>query len=85
LDAICSGCQPLRHSSPNVGFWVQRLGAETLLHAAQMLQPMHSRMSSGLPSSIFFGRNGSAIEGLAAPIMSTIPRRMAETMASGEV
>ena len=40
----------------------------------QMLQPMHSRMSSTRPSSIFFGRNGSAIEGRAAPIRSMMPR-----------
>ena len=31
----------------------------------QTLQPMHSRMSSSRPSSIFCGRNGSAIEGRA--------------------
>ncbi len=37
------------------------------------------------PSSIFLGRNGSAIEGRAAPIRSTTPRRIAATMASGEV
>ncbi len=37
-----------------------------------MLQPMHSRMSSMRPSSILFGRNGSAIEGRAAPMKSSI-------------
>ena len=26
LDATCSGCHPMRHSSPIVGFWVQRMG-----------------------------------------------------------
>ena len=40
-----------------------------------MLQPMHSRISSSRPSSIFFGRNGSAIDGRAAPIMSSTPSR----------
>ena len=40
-----------------------------------MLQPMHSRMSSSRPSSIFCGRKGSAIEGRAAPIRSSTPRR----------
>ena len=38
-----------------------------------MLHPMHSRMSSGRPSSIFFGRNGSAIDGRAHPTRSTRP------------
>ncbi len=36
-----------------------------------MLQPMHSRISSSRPSSILFGKNGSAIDGRAAPIKST--------------
>jgi hypothetical protein len=45
-----------------VGFWVQRIGAETSSPVTQMLQPMHSRMSSMRPSSIFFGRKGSAME-----------------------
>ena len=43
----------------------------------QMLQPMHSRMSSYRPSSIFFGRNGSAMEGRAAPMMSHCPESIA--------
>ena len=51
----------------------------------QMLQPMHSRMSSKRSSAIFFGKNGSAIEGRAAPIKSNTPRRICETIASGEV
>src|ERR671936_604717 len=51
----------------------------------QTLQPMHSRMSSSRPSSIFRGRNGSAIDGRAAPIISRMPRRICDTMASGEV
>jgi hypothetical protein len=42
-------------------------------------------MSSSRPSSIFFGRNGSAIEGRAAPIRSVIPRRTWLTIVSGEV
>ena len=37
------------------------------------------------PSSIFFGRNGSAIEGRAQPIMSSTPRLSCDTMVSGEV
>ena len=41
-----------------------------------MLQPMHSRMSSSRPSSILRGRNGSAIEGRAAPMKSSTPLRM---------
>jgi hypothetical protein len=42
-------------------------------------------MSSGRPSSIFLGRNGSAIDGRAAPMKSTIPRFTWLTMVSGEV
>src|SRR5437868_1566670 len=34
----------------------------------QTLQPMHSRISSSRPSSIFLGRNGSAIDGRAARV-----------------
>ena len=49
------------------------------------LQPMHSRMSSGWPSSIFLGRNGSEIEGRAAPMMSNWPELMIATMVSGFV
>ena len=50
-----------------------------------MLQPMHSRMSSSRPSSIFLGRNGSAIDGRAAPIRSSTPSRIIRTIVSGEV
>ncbi len=50
-----------------------------------MLQPMHSRMPSALPSSIFFGRKGSEMEGRAAPMRSSTPRLIYDTMASGEV
>jgi hypothetical protein len=39
-----------------VGFWVQRIGADRMSPETQMLQPMHSRISSIRPSSIFFGR-----------------------------
>ena len=49
------------------GFCVQRSGVFVKSPVTQILQPMHSRMSSRRPSSIFFGRYGSAIEGLAAP------------------
>ena len=41
-----SGCQPRRNSSPTVAFWVQTIGADWGKREAQMLQPMHSRMSS---------------------------------------
>ena len=51
----------------------------------QMLQPMHSRMSSMRPSSIFFGRKGSAIDGRAAPMKSRMPRWIWRTIVSGEV
>ena len=37
------------------------------------------------PSSIFFGRNGSAIEGRAAPMKSSTPRLICDTIVSGEV
>ena len=48
-----SGCQPRRYSSPAVGFWVQTSRNPPILNRdRQMLQPMHSRISSGRPSSI---------------------------------
>ena len=50
-----------------------------------MLQPMHSRISSGLPCSIFCGKKGSAIDGRAAPIKSTMPLLIWLIMVSGEV
>ena len=80
-----SGCQPRRHSSPIVGFWVQRIGSDFGSVATQMLQPMHSRIVSARPSRILFGRCGSAIDGRAAPMRSSTPRRTAETIESGEV
>ncbi len=49
------------------------------------MQPMHSRISSTRPSSIFLGRKGSAIDGRAAPIMSRTPRLIWLTIVSGEV
>ena len=55
---MCSGCQSRRHSSPAVGFWVQRRLTPRKWLETQMLQPMHSRMSSMRPSSILRGRNG---------------------------
>ena len=45
-----SGCQPRRHSSPAVGFCVQRTQTPSCQLEMQMLQPMHSRMSSSRPS-----------------------------------
>src|SRR6185295_10433856 len=82
---MISGCQPRRHSSPIVGFCVQRIGTKRVSPVTQILQPMHSRISSTRPSFIFVGRNGSAIDGLAAPMKSITPRWMAETIESGEV
>ena len=64
---------------------MQRIGAPMVLVAAQTLQPIHSRMSSIRPSSIFFGRYGSAMEGRAAPMKSRTPRLIWLTMVSGEV
>ena len=78
-------CQPRRHSSPTTGFWVQRMGTAKKSPVMHMLQPMHSRMSSLRPSSIFFGRKGSAIAGRAAPMKSTMPDVTARSMASGLV
>ena len=60
---IRSGCQPRRHSSPMVGFWVQRIGVMVKSPETQMLQPMHSRMSSSGPprsSSAGTGRRSTA-------------------------
>ena len=66
-----------------VGFWVQRIGVMVKSPETQILQPMHSRMSSSRPSSIFFGRKGSAIEGRAAPMKSRMPRLICDTMRVG--
>src|SRR5262245_51505447 len=82
---MISGCQPRFHSSPIVGFCVQRIGTYRVSPVTQILQPMHSRISSTRPSLILFGKYGSAIEGLAAPIKSITPRLMAETIESGDV
>ena len=81
-----SGCQPRRYSSPAVAFWVQIIGGPPISQREMhWLQPMHSRMSSGWPSSIFLGRNGSEIEGRAAPMMSNWPELMIATIVSGFV
>src|SRR3984957_6196687 len=80
-----SGCQSRRHSSPAVGFWVQRTGTPSCQLEMQMLHPMHSRISCSRPSLILLGRNGSAMEGLAPPIKSRMPRLTCETITSGEV
>ncbi len=61
------------------------MGTICMSPVTQMLQPMHSRMSSSRPCSIFFGRNGSAIDGRAAPIMSSTPEVIWRTMVSGDV
>ena len=68
-----------------LGFWVQRIGTMVKSPETQMLQPMHSRMSSNRPSSIFLGRNGSAIDGRAAPIRSSVPLVIIRTIVSGDV
>ena len=80
-----SGCQPLRHSSINVGFCVQRLIDIVISPVTQILQPIHSRMSSIRPSSIFLGRNGSAIDGRAQPMKSNVPDVIIFAMTSGLV
>ena len=63
----------------------QRSATASLFAARQMLQPIHSRISSARPSRIFSGKNGSAIEGRAAPMKSCTPRLICATMVSGEV
>src|SRR5262245_65366275 len=68
-----------------VGFCVHRIGVTMYWLAIHMLHPMHSRISSGRPSLILFGRKGSAIEGRAAPMKSTRPRFTIDTIVSGEV
>ncbi len=71
-----SGCQPRRYSSPAVGFCVQIIGGPPISQREMhTLQPMHTRISSMRPSSTFFGKKGSAIEGRAAPMMSAIALR----------
>ena len=68
-----------------VGFWVQRLIDMVMSPTMQMLQPMHSRMSSTRPSSILRGRKGSAIEGRAQPMKSSVLVRSIFAITSGEV
>ena len=80
-----SGCHPRRHSSPAVAFCVQRTGTPSCQLAMQILQPMHSRISSLRPSLILVGKKGSAILARAPPIKSSTPRRICETIVSGEV
>ena len=81
-----SGCQPRRYSSPAVAFCVQTMGGPPISQREMhWLQPMHSRMSSGCPSSIFLGRKGSEIDGRAAPMMSNWPDSMIRTIVSGLV
>ena len=82
---MLSGCQPFRHSSMNDEFCVQRLSDMVMSPVTQILQPMHSRISSMRPSSIFSGRNGSAIDGLAAPMKSMSPCFTCRTIMSALV
>ena len=51
----------------------------------QTFDPVHSRISSSLPSAILRGRNGSAIACLAEPIRSTAPDRITSAIRSGLV
>ena len=87
LDVLLnfSGCQFLRHSSPAVAFWVQRTGTPSCQLDMQMLQPMHSLISSSRPAFILLGRNGSAMPALAPPMRSRMPRLICDVMVSGEV
>ena len=81
-----SGCQPRRYSSPAVAFWVQMSGGPPISQREmQMLQPMHSRMSSRRPSSILRGSHGSEIEGRHVAMMSREPDSIASTIRSGFV
>ena len=80
-----SGCQPRRYSSPIVTFCVHMIWPPCWNFETQILQPMHSRMSSsGLRRSSWEG-TGSAIDGRAAPMMSSTPARSSATMSSGLV
>src|SRR5437763_1819724 len=81
-----SGCQPRRYSSPAVAFWVQMTGGPPISQREmQMLQPMHSRMSSSRPSSIFLGSHGSEMDGRQVAMMSSLPDLTASTIRSGLV
>ena len=81
-----SGCQPRRYSSPAVAFCVQISGGPPISQREmQTLQPMHSRMSSSRPSSIFFGRNGSDVDGRQVAMMSSLPSLIASAIRSGFV
>ena len=51
----------------------------------QILHPIHSRISSMRPSSILFGKKGSAIEGRAQPIKSSVPLFIIFAITSGLV
>ncbi|EKD59792.1 MAG: hypothetical protein ACD_54C01132G0004 [uncultured bacterium] len=68
-----------------VGFCVQRLMLWVMSPVMQILQPIHSRMSSIRPCSIFCGRNGSAIDGRAQPMKSSVPCRTIRAITSGLV
>ena len=68
-----------------LGFCVHRIGDMVKSPDTQMLQPMHSRIVASWPVRIFSGRNGSAIDGRAAPMRSRMPLLIWRTMVSGEV
>ena len=81
-----SGCQPRRYSSPAVAFCVQMSGGPPISQREmQMLQPMHSRMSSRRPSSILRGSHGSEMDGRQVAMMSSEPDSIASTIRSGFV
>ena len=68
-----SGCHPRRHSSPIVGFCVQRMGDWSMSPETQMLQPTHSRMSCVAPARIFAGRDGWSSISLPLPYPARYP------------
>ena len=68
-----------------VGFCVQRIGVIVWSPETHTLQPMHSRIVCSRFVRIFSGRNGSAIDGRAAPTRSRTPSRTCRTMRSGDV
>ena len=66
------------------GFWVQRIGTPMRSAAEQMLQPMHSRMSSIRPSRSS-GQEGVGDRGARRADEVETPSRTCRTMVSGDV
>ena len=70
-----SGCQPRRYSSPAVAFCVQPMWPfESPLRCTGCTRCTRGSRPGGPPRSSR-GRNGSAIDGRAAPMMSQTPER----------